>query len=157
MCSNLRCYLLGGMFPGTALGGLLTLDDVVAAIARLQKELSGVVKATIESTLGQLGTVGAMAVDEFVGQLTAAVSRLVPASGLKATVPGEDVPLISSSSSVGVAPVESDAQKDLSVVSRTASMVPSIFGEGTVAGSSSAGKVAASKPGKNLKRSWAGF
>ena len=98
-----------------------------------------------------------MAVDEFVGQLTAAVSRLVPASGLEATVPGEDAPLISSSSSVGVAPVESDAQKDLSVVSRTASMVPSIFGEGTVAGSSSAGKVAAAKPGKNLKRSWAGF
>ena len=130
MCSTLRCYLLGGMFPGTALGDLLTLDDVVAAIARLQKELSGVVKATIESTLGQLGTVGAMAVDEFVGQLTAAVSRLVPASGLKATVPGEDAPLISSSSSVGVAPVEGDAQKDLSVVSRTASMVPSIFGEG---------------------------
>ena len=60
-------------------------------------------------------------------------------------------PLISSSSSVGVAPVESDAQKDLSVVSRTASMVPSIFGEGTVAGSSSAGEVAAAKPGKNLK------
>ena len=155
--SNLRCYLLGGMFPGTALGGLLTLDDVVASIARLQKELSGVVKATIESTLGQLGTVGAMAVDEFVGQLTAAVSRLVPVSGLKATAPGEDAPLVSSSSSVGVAPVESDAQKDLSVVSRTASIVPSIFGEGSVAGSSSAGKVTAAKPGKNLKRSWAGF
>ena len=145
------------MFPGTALGGLLTLDDVVASIARLQKELSGVVKATIESTLGQLGTVEAMAVDEFVGQLTAAVSRLVPVSGSKATAPGEDAPLVSSSSSVGVAPVESDAQKDLSVVSRTASIVPSIFGEGTVAGSSSAGKVTAAKPGKNLTRSWAGF
>ena len=131
------------MFPGAALGGVLTLNDVVASIARLQKELSGVVKATIESTLGQLGTVGAMAVDEFDGQLTAAVSRLVPASDLRAAVPGEDVPLISSSSSVGVAPVGNDAQKDLSVVSRTASMVPS--------------KVTAAKPGKNLKRSWAGF
>ena len=54
--SNLRCYPLGGMFPGAALGGVLTLNDVVASIARLQKELSGVVKATIESTLGQLGT-----------------------------------------------------------------------------------------------------
>ena len=98
-----------------------------------------------------------MAVDEFVGQLTAAVSRLVPASDLRAAVPGEDVPLISSSSSVGVAPVGNDAQKDLSVVSRTASMVPSMFGEGTAAGASSAGKVTAAKPGKNLKRSWAGF
>ena len=131
MCSNLR---------------------VVASIVRLQKELSGVVKATIESTRGQLGTVGAMAVDEFVGRLTAAVSRLVPASDLRATVPGEDVPLISSSSSVGVAPVGNDAQKDLSVVSRTASMVPSMFGEGTVAGSSSAGKVTVTKPGKNLNK-----
>ena len=145
------------MFPGVALGGVLTLNDVVASIARLEKELSGVVKATIESTLGQLGTVGAMAVDEFVGQLTAAVSRLVPASDLRAAVPGEDVPLISSSSSVGVVPGGSDAQKDLSVISRTASMVPSMFGEGTAAGASSAGKVTAAKPGKNLKRSWAGF
>ena len=145
------------MFPGVALDGVLTLSDVVASIARLEKELSGVVKATIESTLGQLGTVGAMAVDEFVGQLTAAVSRLVPASDLRAAVPGEDVPLISSSSSVGVVPGGNDAQKDLSVVSRTASMVPSVFGEGAAAGASSAGKVAAAKPGKNLKRSWAGF
>ena len=140
------------MFPGAVLGGVLTLDDVVASIARLQKELSGVVKATIESTLGHLGTVGAMAVDEFVGRLTAAVSRLVPASDLRATVPGEDVPLNSSSSSEGVAPIGNDAQKDLSVVSRAASMVPSLFGEGTVAGSSSAGKVTAAKPGKNLKK-----
>ena len=145
------------MFPDVALGGVLTLNDVVASIARLEKELSGVVKATIESTLGQLGTVGAMAVDEFVGQLTAAVSRLVPASDLRAAVPGEDVPLISSSSSVGVVPGGNDAQKDLSVVSRTASMVPSMFGEGTAAGASSAGKVTAAKPGKNLKRLWAGF
>ena len=140
------------MFPGAVLGGVLTLDDVVASFVRLQKELSGVVKATIEPTLGHLGTVGAMAVDEFVGRLTAAVSRLVPASDLRATVPGEDVPLISSSSSVGVAPIGNDAQKDLSVVSRAASMVPSMFGEGTVAGSSSAGKVPAAKPGKNLKK-----
>ena len=89
---------------------MLTLNDVVASIARLEKELSGVVKATIESTLGQLGTIGAMAVDEIVGQLTAAVSRLVPASDLRAAVPGEDVPLISSSC-VGVVPGGSDAQK----------------------------------------------
>ena len=145
------------MFPGVALGGVLTLNDVVASIARLEKELSGVVKATIESTLGQLGTVGAMAVDEFVGQLTAAVSRLGPASDLRAAVSGEDVPLISSSSSVGVVPGGNDAQKDSSVVSRTTSMVPSMFGEGTAAGATSVGKVAAAKPGKNLKRSWAGF
>ena len=144
------------MFPGVAVGGVLTMSDVVASTARLEKELSGVVKATIESTLGQLGTVGAMAVDEFVGQLTAAVSRLVPAGDLRAAVPVEDVPLISSSS-VGVVPGGSDAQKDLSVMSRPASMVPSMFGEGTTAGASSAGKVTAAKPGKNLKRSWAGF
>ena len=145
------------MFPGVALGGVLTLNDVVSSIARLEKELSGVVKATIESTLGQLGTVGAMAVDEFVGQLTAAVSRLVPASDWRAAIPGEDVPLISSSSSVGVVPGRSDAQKDLSVISRTELMVPSMFGEVTAAGASSAGKVTAVKPGKNLKKSWSGF
>ena len=92
-----------------------------------------------------------MAVDEFVGQLTAAVSRLVPAGDLRAAVPVEDVPLISSSS-VGVVPGGSDAQKDLSVMSRPASMVPSMFGEGTTSGASSAGKVTAAKSGKNLKR-----
>ena len=144
------------MFPGVAVGGALTLSDVVASVTRLEKELSGVVKVTIESTLGQVGTVGAMAVDEFVGQLAAAVSRLVPTGDLGTAVPVEDVPLMASSS-VGVVPVGLGAQKDLSVTSRPASMVPSVFGEGTTAGVSSVGKVTAAKPGKNLTRSWAGF
>ena len=156
MCSKLHRYSLSGMFPGVAVGGAMTLSDVVASVNRLEKELFGVVKATIESTLGQLGTVGAMAVDEFVGQLTAAVSRLGPTGDVRRVVPVEDVPLMASSS-VGAVPVGLDAQKDLSVTSRPASMVPSVFGEGTTAGVSSVGKMTATKTGKNLKRSRAGL
>ena len=127
------------MFPGVAVGSLLTLNDIVASITRLEKELSGVVKASIESTLGRLRTVSAMAVDGFVGQLTSAVSRLVPAGDSRSAVPGEDVPLIASSS-VGVVPGGSDIPRDLSVTSRLVSMVPSVFGEGTTVGASIVGK-----------------
>ena len=144
------------MFPGVVAGSSITRSYVVASITRLEKELSGVVKATIESTLGRLGTVGGMAVDGFVGQLTSAVSRLVPAGDSRSAVPGEDVPFIASSS-VGVVPGGSDFPRDLSVTSRPAPMVPSVFGQGTTVGASSVGKETTAKPGKNLIRSWAGF
>ena len=110
------------MFPGVAAGSSLTLSDVIASIIRLEKELFGVVKAAIESTLGRLGTVGAMAVDGFVGQLTSAVSRLVLAGDSRSAVLGAEVPFIASSS-VSVVSGGSDIPRDLSVTSRPASIL----------------------------------
>ena len=66
---------------------------MVAAITRLEKELAGVVRATVESTLGWLGTVGAVAVDDFVQRLVSAVSQMKPVSGSRVAIPGDDVPV----------------------------------------------------------------
>ena len=53
--------------------------------------MAGIVKATVESTLGALGTVGAMAVDEFVSRLKTALSELVSSDTAKSPVLGEDM------------------------------------------------------------------
>ena len=71
----------------------MSVDTVVAAITRLEKELAGVVKATVESTLGRLGTVGAVAVDDFIQRLVSAVSQLRSVSGSRVAVSGDDVPV----------------------------------------------------------------
>ena len=50
----------------------LSMVTLLASINELEKKLSHVVKATVESTLGRLGTVGAMAI-EFVERLKTVV------------------------------------------------------------------------------------
>ena len=134
----------------------MSVDDIVASINRLEKELTGVVKATVESTLGQLGTVGAMAVDEFVRQLNVAVSQLAPVSGLPTVAPGDSVSVMPSLP-VGSLSIGSSVAVIPSVVSRQYSVAPSLFGESAVIGPTSVAKSTASKPGKNLIRSWRGF
>ena len=66
---------------------------MVAAIARLEKALTGVVKATVESTLGRLGTVGAIAVDDFIQRVASAVAQLRPVLGSHVAVSVDDVPV----------------------------------------------------------------
>ena len=86
------------------------------------------VTATTESTLGRLWTVGAMAVDVFVGELKSALSHLVPADVSSVCLPGEDVPIVvSSSTAAGL--VGSDFQRNVTVSSRQGSVVPSACGE----------------------------
>ena len=67
---------------------------MVAAIARLEKALTGVVKATVESTLGRLGTVGAIAVDDFIQRVASAVAQLRPVLGSHVAVSVDDVPVV---------------------------------------------------------------
>ena len=131
----------------------MSVDDIVASINRLEKELTGVVKATVESTLGQLGTVGAMAVDEFVRQLNVAVSQLAPVSGLPTVAPGDNVSVMPSLP-VGSLSIGSGVPVIPSVAGSQDSVAPSLFSEIAVIGPSSVAKSTASKPGKNLIRSW---
>ena len=129
---------------------------MVAAIAPLEKELTGVVKATVESTLGQLGTVAAMAVDDFIQRVASAVAQLRPVSGSHVAVSGDDVPVVPALPA-GVLSVGSAVPVTPSVASRQESVVPSLFGESAVVASSSGANATASKPGKNLIRSHDGF
>ena len=104
---------------------------MVAAITRLEKELASVVKATVESTLGRLGTVGALAVDDFVQRLVTAVSQLKSVSGSLVAVPGYDVP-VTPTLPAGIVSVGSAAPVTPSVASLQESVAPSLFGESAV-------------------------
>ena len=126
---------------------------MVAAITRLEKELASVVKATVESTLGRLGTVGALAVDDFVQRLVTAVSQLKPVSGSLVAIPGHDVP-VTPTLPAGIVSVGSAVPVTPSVASLQESVAPSLFGESAVVGPASVAKSAGVTPGKNLIRSW---
>ena len=47
----------------------MCMATLLTSINEIDKKVSHVVKATAESTLGQLGTVGAMAIEDFVDRL----------------------------------------------------------------------------------------
>ena len=129
---------------------------MVAAVARLENGLTDVIKATVESTLGQLGTVGAMAVDDFIQRVASAIGQLRPVSGSHVAVSGDDVPVVPTLPA-GVVSVGSAVLVTPSVASRQESVVPSMFGESAVVASSGGANATASKPGKNLIRSHDGF
>ena len=100
-----------------------------------------VVKATVESTLGRLGTVGAIVVDEFVVRLKAALCDVV------GTVV-EDVPVLPTSASLAPL-VPGSSQPDVSVSSLQGSVMPSLFGDVQSGVPSSRRTESAAKPGKN--------
>ena len=131
----------------------MSVDNVVAAITRLEKELAGVVKATVESTLGRLGTVGAVAVDDLIQRLVSAVSQLRPVSGSRLAVSGDDVP-VTPTLPAGVVSVGSVVPVTPSVASLQDSVAPSLFGESAVVGPAIVAKSTGVTPGKNLIRSW---
>ena len=54
----------------------MCMATLLTSINELDK-VSHVVKATVESTLGQLGTVGAMAIEDFVDRLKITVANAV--------------------------------------------------------------------------------
>ena len=82
----------------------------------------------MESTLGRLGTVGAIAVDEFIGRLKSAMQEVSNAGVAQAGGLGGDameLPMTLTRPSVGsvICP------GDLSISSRQGSLVPSAFGD----------------------------
>ena len=127
----------------------LSLGDLTSALGQLEKELGQVVKATIESTLGHLGTVGAMAVDDFVARLKAALCDLSgTAAPLQSVVASDDVPVLPTSASL-VASMPVAIPPDVSVSSRQGSVMPSLFGDAQSGVPSSQRTTSAAKPGKN--------
>ena len=104
---------------------------------------------------GRLGTVGALAVDDFVQRLVTAVSQLKPVSGSLVAVPGYDVP-VTPTLPAGTVSVGSAVTVTPSVASLQESVAPSLFGESSVVGPASVAKSAGVTLGKKLIRSWGG-
>ena len=57
---------------------LATGPDLEVAITYLSKEMSGLVKATIDARLYRLGTVGALLVNEYMEKVKSATRRVYP-------------------------------------------------------------------------------
>ena len=68
----------------------MSVGCFTATISQMAEYLARVVKATIESTLGHLGTVGAMVIDEFVMPINAAMGN-VHSTEAHRTIHGEEV------------------------------------------------------------------
>ena len=135
----------------------LSMVTLLASINELEKKLSHVVKATVESTLGRLGTVGAMAIGEFVERLKTVVDNAATAeeaSGLS-TSGGTDVIQASVVASVVAPPAGSVTVREGGSIA--SSTMPSAFGDVRSAMTSVVPQTGAVKPGKNLIRSHDGF
>ena len=111
---------------------------------RVEREIQQWVKAAIESSLGRLGTVGALAVEDFLDKLKEALRELgqtpvVPRGGETSSLPRSVAGSISGADERRVA-VESD--------------VPSEFGEKSVvpSGGTSSAVASTSNPGKNSRK-----
>ena len=143
---------LDAVLEGTESNLPVSMEDLKHHLDDLEKMVERVVKATVESTLGAVGTVGALAVEEFMQKLKTALNDVSPAS----VVAGGSA-TIDNASGDGVSmecpetPIRGSVTSARGVQS---SPVPSAFG---VAGSSVSARVpagaAAGKPGKNLIRS----
>ena len=123
--------------------------------AQLEQDVSHWVKAAIDSSLGRLGVVGVMAVEDFMEKMKEVLREVVSSYS----------PLNSRKSVLDELPVASTSggPQSLSVSGSVGvqSSIPTLFGEGVVPSIqegpldvlSSSGK----KPGKNLIRSCDGF
>ena len=102
----------------------------------------------MESTLGRLGTVRAIAVDDFVVRLKTALRDVVGTAAMQPSTVMEDVPVLPTSSSL-VPLVPGSSQTDVSVSSRQGSVMPSLFGDVQSGDPSGLRTASAAKPGKN--------
>ena len=160
----MRVIIRYDLFSGGPEAGLrdqVALDTLLKRLDELEKIVSGVVKATIESSLGRIGTVGALAVEEFIAKLRDAMP------GATATASNSAVVDAIESGSVVVPPGTPVRGQLPSVEMSHSSPVPSAFGGGESSVSAIKPSAAAAvempaivsseKPGKNLKRSREGF
>ena len=133
-----------GYFADANVRADAVLGQFTELFRRVEREYQQWVKAAIESSLGRLGTVGALAVEEFLDKLNEALREL----GQAPLVPRGDgtssLPRSVAGSISGVddrrAAVESD--------------VPSDFGEKSVvpSGGTSSAVASTSRPGKNSQK-----
>ena len=95
--------------------------------ARLETDVNSWVKAAVESSMGQLGVVGAMAMDEFLQKLKDVIQEIVTPSAISA---GTVSPLMEQS--IGSAFGVRSSTTVSGSIDETSS-VPTAFGEGVVA------------------------
>ena len=133
---------------GVPVSGCLSLSDLRASLGQLEKELGQIVKATVESTFGRLGTVGTIAVDDFVVRLKAALCDVVGTATMRPSTVVEDVPVLPTSASLAPQ-VPGSSQPDVSVSSRQESVMPSLIGDVQSGVPSSRRIASAAKPCKN--------
>ena len=72
--SKLSCVV------GTVTGLPVTIAELESSFQRMTKELAGTVKAIIDSKMGELGSVCALSVEEFIGKLKTAMEHLAASS-----------------------------------------------------------------------------
>ena len=138
---------MGWLVSDVPRGGSVSLSDLTTARVQLEKGLGQVVKATVESTLGRLGTVGAIAIDDFVVRLKAAMCDLVGTVPVQSSTVVDDVPVLPTSAGP-FPPLPGSSQQDISVSSRQGLLMPSIFGDVQSGVPSSVQSASAAKPGK---------
>ena len=128
--ANVRAVLIVGQFP--------------ELFRRVERDIQHWVKAAVESSMGSLGTVGALAVEEFLSKLKEAVQELSRAPVMP---DGGDTFPLPPSVSGSVAGV--DCRR-----AALGSDVPSEFGEKSVvpSGGTSSAISSTSKPSKNFKK-----
>ena len=138
---------------GTPVQDPMCMKALVNSINELDKKVSSVVKTTIETTLVQMGTVGAMAVEELIDRLKACIGiagNVGNASGASALSDPclEQTPVVVPPR--GSTPIRGGG-------SVASSPKPSAFGDVRSAIASGVSGAVAPKPGNNLIRSHDGF
>ena len=138
---------------GTPVQDPMCMKALVNSINELDKKVSSVVKMTIETTLVQMGTVGAMAVEELIDRLKACIGNagiVGNASGASALSDPclEQTPVVAPPR--GSTPIRDGG-------SVASSPMPSAFGDVRSVIASGVSGAVAPKPGKNLIRSHDGF
>ena len=72
--SKLSCVV------GTVTGLPVTIAELESSFQRMTKELAETVKAIIDSKMGELGSVCALSVEEFIGKYKSAMGHLAASS-----------------------------------------------------------------------------
>ena len=133
-----------GYFANANVRADVVVGQFTELFRRVEREIQQWMKAAIESSLGRLGTVGALAVEDFMDKLKEALRELGQASVVPRGGETSSLPRSVAGSISGVddrrAAVESD--------------VPSEFGEKSVvpSGGTSSAVASTSKPGKNSQK-----
>ena len=138
---------------GTPVQDPMCMKALVNSINELDKKVSSVVETTIETTLVQMGTVGAMAVEELIDRLKACIGNagnVGTAAGASALSDPclEQTPVVAPPR--GSTPIRGGG-------SVASSPMLSAFGDVRSVIASGVSGAVAPKPGKNLRRSHDGF
>ena len=126
---------------------------LLTSINELEKKLSHVVNATVDSTLGRLGTVGAMAIEDFVERLKTVVVNA--ANVEESSGPATSGGTVVIQTSVVAPPAGSVTVREGGSVA--SSTMPSPFGDVRSVMTSVVPQTVDVKPGKNLIYHMTGF